>query len=336
MLSIHTLEISKEVDRDIFYKCRNQVKDRKKFDKSTGKDYSNVDDGITVWFPKTEYKKKIKLIVNPSRLLGQDDVVSLWKPSSKNISKMLVRLEEHIEEYFGSEYELNDFNLTRIDFTKNVCLDDRDKVAAYIKIFYNIRKVKGFSPKYGKYDEWYDRDLGFDLKGKCNGIEFTAYDKAAAIEKNMENMTFRQKEMKERMESAKGVLRLEVKLTTQKAICKYTDENETVKRIIDLAEKCEEVFMDTFVTVVPYGDFYQKDKVVKIINENVTNKPLKKKMLKLLELIPKKKSLYLAKKELNDRQIDRILEEFYKHNVSPVTISKTNNMKHLKTLYAFL
>ena len=45
-------------------------------------------------------------------------------------------------------------------------------------------------------------------------------------------------------------------------------------------------------------------------------------MLKLLELIPKKKSLYHALKELNLRNSNDILLWFAELNVSPITISK--------------
>ena len=58
--------------------------------------------------------------------------------------------------------------ISRIDFTKNVRLDDKEKVSAYIKALYNIRKVKGFSPKYGRGEEWYDDDNSFDLEGNSN------------------------------------------------------------------------------------------------------------------------------------------------------------------------
>jgi len=58
-------------------------------------------------------------------------------------------------------------------------------------------------------------------------------------------------------------------------------------------------------------------------------------MLRLIELIPKKKSLHLAIKEMNDRNILRVLSEFAKHDISPVTISKRQKIKKLKSLYTF-
>ena len=59
-------------------------------------------------------------------------------------------------------------------------------------------------------------------------------------------------------------------------------------------------------------------------------------MLRLIELIPKKKSLYLAQKEMNDRNIDKIMEMFAEINVSPVTISKRHKVDFLESLYSYL
>jgi hypothetical protein len=59
-------------------------------------------------------------------------------------------------------------------------------------------------------------------------------------------------------------------------------------------------------------------------------------MLRLLALIPIKKSLQLARKELRDRNVIEILAKFEEINVSPVTISKRHDIKHLKSLYDYL
>lgn len=59
-------------------------------------------------------------------------------------------------------------------------------------------------------------------------------------------------------------------------------------------------------------------------------------MLQLLALIPEKKSLYLAQKAMNCRNIERVMDEFARINVSPVTISKRHDVKNLENLYAYL
>jgi len=325
-----------DTDKDIFHRWRSSAKSNVSYNDESDKDYALVKNGVTVWYHKTEFKTKIKLIVNPSRVLGHDDLTKLWKPKPKKIIEFIVRLDAHLDNYFNAEYGIEDFKLTRIDFTKNVRLDDGKKVAAYIKVLHNIRKVKGFSPKDWKDYDGYDENASFDLEGNSNGVQFVAYDKAAAIKNNVVDSEYKRKEMKERLDKAKGILRLEVKLTTQKAIRRYTNESDTVKRIIDLCNNSTEIFLDTFIRVVPFGDFHKKDKVVKIIEESVSNKHLKRKMLHLLELIPKKKSLYLAQKALAGRNIEKIMKMFAELNVSPVTLSKRHDVKHLSNLYAFI
>ena len=59
-------------------------------------------------------------------------------------------------------------------------------------------------------------------------------------------------------------------------------------------------------------------------------------MLRLLELIPAKKSLYLAVKEMGDRNIYKVAEAFEGINVSPVTISKRHDIKKLDSLYNYM
>jgi hypothetical protein len=59
-------------------------------------------------------------------------------------------------------------------------------------------------------------------------------------------------------------------------------------------------------------------------------------MLRLLVLIPEKKSLYLALKALDSRKTKDILKGFAEIWVSSVTISKRHGIKYLESLYSYL
>lgn len=59
-------------------------------------------------------------------------------------------------------------------------------------------------------------------------------------------------------------------------------------------------------------------------------------MLRLVALIPEKKSLHLAQKAMNCRNIEKLMEEFAKIDISPVTISKRQDVKCLKNIYKYL
>ena len=74
----------------------------------------------------------------------------VWKPTDRNIKALLRKLKAQIKDYFDSEYKLNDFKLTRIDYTVNIDIGCRKNVSDYIKILHSMGKVKGFVPKYKK------------------------------------------------------------------------------------------------------------------------------------------------------------------------------------------
>jgi hypothetical protein len=340
--SPHTFQLTLELGskkfislRDIAYK-KSKGSHRIISDSSSDEviDTAYKNEGITIKYCNSTYKKKIKMIVNPSRTLGGDDL-KLWKPNNENISRLIESLETIIDDYFDSGYELNDFKLSRIDFTVNINVGSRENVSAYIKVLNNIGKVKGFSPKYPKNDKRINKELSFDLEGNSNGVDFTAYDKESEIrqkESNSEN----NKKSKSIHREAKGILRVEVRLTKKKAILHYTDKTNTSKQIKDLSKKSEMIFIDTFKYIIPCGDYYKLKHALELVEENIAKKKHKEKMIRLLELIPKKKSLYLAVKEMNDRKIKQVLEMFREIGVSPVTISKRHNVKYLKSLYEYL
>ncbi len=62
---------------------------------------------------------------------------------------------------------------------------------------------------------------------------------------------------------------------------------------------------------------------------------MRRRMLRLLTLIPEKKSLHLAQKAMNCRDTEKVMMAFTKINLSPVTISKRHEVKHLENVYSY-
>jgi hypothetical protein len=283
--------------------------------------------GVRIMYVWNNYRKRIILVVNPSKLLGGDDIPKLWKPSERNISEMLDELEEHIDGYFDSEVELNDFTLTRMDFTVNINLKNRKSVSDYIKVLHNLGKVKGFTPM--KDVSWINKELAFVLRGNSNDIIFWAYDK-----EGREEMI---DSPKSRIKAAKGILRIEIQLTTNRALLKFTDKSSTKKQIKNLAKQSEDIFLHNFERIMPRGDFHKKGKAEEFVGKEVTlTSAEQRKMLKLIEFIPKKKSLLLAQRELKSKDIKNIMRAFEGLDLCPVTISKRHGVKHLRSLYYHL
>ena len=120
-----------------------------------------------------------------------------------------------------------------------------------------------------------------------------------------------------------------------KAVRAYAKEEDIFRQIINLSEKRQDIFLEIFVRIIPFGDFYKKGKAEEIIWREIKDARLMRQMLRLVELITEKKSLYLAHKALNCRNMEKVVEAFAKINLSPVTISKRHEMKYLRSLYSY-
>ena len=286
-------------------------------------DHTYTPKGITVLYQDSQYKKKIKLIVNPCRLLDSDKI---------NPDKLIRKLEKHISGYFNNKCKLDDFELSGMDLITDIDVHSQDKVSDYLKVLHRVGKVKGFSLSKDNllYD---DGSLCFD--GNSNGIKFALYDLDAMLyeQANEDYFNIGQKSIPEDCE---GLLRAEVVLMKPKAIRGYTNKACASKQIADLHDNRQQIFLETFMRIVPFGNFYKKGKAEEIIRAKVKDATIRRKMLWLVGLVHEKKSLLLAQKALNCRRIDKVMKAFFDIEVSPITISKRHRIKKLDNLYNYL
>ena len=84
--------------------------------------------------------------------------------------------------------------------------------------------------------------------------------------------------------------------------------------------------------IVPSGDFYKKRRVVDIINREIEDVRLRRKMVKFVILVAEKKSLVLAQKAMNTRSMGKIMRAFEKIEVSPITIGKREKEQYFKNV----
>lgn len=280
--------------------------------------------GITVIYRDSQYKKKIRLIINPELIV---------KSNVDDPERLVRKLEKLIIDYFRCLYKIDDFTLSGMILSTDINVGSHENVSAYLKVLQRIGKVKGFSPVI--YDCFED-GASFCLNGNSNGIGFMIYDLQNTIIGQMEKTNVDRRKIKTAKADTEGILRAEVRLTKPKAIRMYASEPDTPGQIADLSEKCKDVFYDIFTRIVPFGDYYKKDRAEEIVRAQVTDRVMRRKMIRLLALIPEKKSLYLAQKAMNCRDIGKVMDAFAKINVSPVSVSKRHDVKCLKNLYSYI
>ena len=273
---------------------------------------------------RSQYKKKVKLIVN-SRLL-----LDCNKPDP---DKIVRKLEKRIGEYFDHKYQIEDFTLSTMILCVDIDVHNRENVSAYLKVLQRIGRVKGFSPV--RY-ECFENVDSFYLEGNSNGIDFIIHDLKGLYERRLDEDNVGRKNFKAAIRESKGILRAEVRLTKTKTVRIYADKEDISAQIITLSEKCQDIFLETFVRIIPYGDFYKKGKAEEIIRREIKDAGLRRRMLRLVELIPEKKSLHLAQRAMNCRNIEKVIKAYAKINFSPITISKRQDVKYLKNLYDYI
>ncbi len=319
--------LSMVLDNEKFRKVLNRVYDKVEYLDENEDEYidnSLVSKGISIIYRDSQYKKKVKVVVSSGMLLDED---------SPDPDKFVRKLDKRINEYFGFKYRMEDFTLSEMILSADIDVRNRENVAAYLKVFKKIGKVKGFSPsRYEDID-----DIGsFCLDGNSNGIEFLIYDLENYAAQRLRETDIKRKRLKSAIRESEGILRAEVRLTKLKVIRDYTDANDALEQIVELSEKCQDIFLDTFTRIIPFGDFYRKDEAVEIIQNKVEDIRLRRKMLRLVALIPEKKSLYLAQKAIECRNVEKIMNAFAKINISPVMISKRQDVKYLENIYEYL
>lgn len=320
-------ELSMILNNVKFQKVLNRAYSKGDYLDSNEKEYidrSLESKGIVVTYRDSQYKKRIKLIVNAGLILDRDKF---------DQDKIVRKLGKRIDEYFDHKYQIEDFTLSGMVLCTDIDVFNRENVSAYLKVFQRIGKVKGFSSL--DYD-CFDNIDNFCLEGNSNGGEFLLYNMEDYVAWRYKDAGDGRKKLKRILKESEGILRAEVRLTKPKAIRDYTEAVGVSGQIMELSEKCQSIFLNVFTRIIPYGNFFKKNRAVELIRRDVGDSTLRRKMLRLVALIPEKKSLYLAQKAMNCRNIEKLMDEFAKINVSPVTISKRQEVKCLKNIYEYL
>ena len=277
--------------------------------------------GITIIYRDSRYKKKVRILINTALIVND--------PSDTD--KLLRKLDKRISEYFDHRYTLDDFTLSGVTLTLDIAVGSRENVSDYLKVIKRIGKVKGFSPV--EY-ECFDGKASFCLNGNSNDTDFLLYDLERVVAGQLLNADAGRKQLQSASKLTRGILRAEVRLTKPKAIREYADATDVASQIVELTKASTDAFMDTFARAVPFGDFHKMDTAVEIVRSEVQDSTMRRKMLRLLALIPEKKSLHLAQKEMNCREVEKVMEAFTKIHLSPVTIAKRHEIKYLENIYS--
>ena len=311
-------ELTRVVDGEEFQRLFTRVQET--LDPGNGDEYvdrSLSHKGLTVVYRKSQYKKKVRLVINTSVMMGEGEL-DPWDA--------LQKLNRRIRKYFGGELSLEAFTAVGVTMTADLPIGDPTRISAYLRVLRRLGKVKHFSPV--SYACFSARN-SFCLEGNSNDTIFMVYDLRSVLEKQLG------KEAVPFLNRARDVLRVEIRLTSARAVRTTCGKDEVEEQLLFLYEHSREIFMGVFRKIIPYGDNYKKGTAVEIIRREVRDPRLRRRMLRLLDLIPEKKSLFQAQKAMQCRKMGEVMDAFAKIGLSPVTISKRDTVQCNKNLYLY-
>lgn len=267
-------ELSMVLDTDQFQKVfTTKVSYLKELDDEY-LDTSLAAKGVTIIYRDSQYKKKIRVLVN----------VGVVVDDPTDTDKLLRKLDKRIGRYFDHNCGLDDFTLSGVTLTVDINVGSRGNVSDYLKVIKRVGKVKGFSPVDYEFLDGVDN---LCLSGNSNDTDFLLYDLydlERAVTGQLRSADTGRKKIESANMQTKGILRAEVRLTKPKAVREYAGAANIANQIAEVMKKSTDAFMDTFARVVPFGDFYKMDAAVKIIRSEISDTTMRRKMLRLLAL----------------------------------------------------
>ena len=267
-------------------------------------DYSYAKHSILFVFRDSTYKKKIKVIASFD---DYDD------DGNADSDKFIHRLKKKIRKYFDDEVRLDDFVCSAVSLIMDTDLGSEEKVHSYLSVLRRIGKVKKYHPV--AYKDMPPKS-SFCLSEKSNGIDFLAYAPGSIVDVDFA-----------------GVLRTEIRLTGCRAIRSIVEDSTVEEQIAEIITEADSIFKRICTSIVPPGDYYKKKRTVEIINREINDIRLCRKMIKFVSLVAEKKSLLLAQKAMNTRSLGRILKAFEMIGVSPITIGKRGKGQHYQNIH---
>ena len=158
-------ELTRIVDGEEFQRLFTRV--QKVLDPGDGDEYvdrSLSHKGLTVVYRKSQYKKKVRLVINTAVMVGE----RLFDPWDA-----LQKLNRRVRKYFGGQLSLEAFTATAVTMTADLPIGDQARVSAYLRVLRRLGRVKHFSPvSYACFSA----HNSFCLEGNSNDTMFMAYD----------------------------------------------------------------------------------------------------------------------------------------------------------------
>lgn len=143
---VHTYSVGMPLTAKQYYQIQKSLSDRLRLTNSNfwaKKEQYNVDflkeSGIVLYLSKIKRIYRIKVRLEPCRVLGNSDPAALYQPSKKSYREMIQQVDKLLQPYH-IPCSIDEMKISRIDLTCNLLFSQSDPVQIYIRSLQKDRK----------------------------------------------------------------------------------------------------------------------------------------------------------------------------------------------------
>lgn len=189
---VHTYSVGMPLTAKHYYQIQKSLSDHLRLINSNfwaKKEQYTVDflkeSGIVLYLSKIKRIYRIKVRLEPCRVLGNSDPAALYQPSKKSYREMIQQVDKLLQPYH-IPCSIDEMKISRIDLTCNLLFSQSDPVQIYIRSLQKAFVLPHYKRDYFRPDDGKAKNPQeanrHSCKQKCRSASFFSYDKTAQLQ----------------------------------------------------------------------------------------------------------------------------------------------------------
>ena len=341
---VHTYSVGMPLTAKQYYQIQKSLSDHLRLTNSNfwaKKEQYTVDflkeSGIVLYLSKIKRIYRIKVRLEPCRVLGNSDPAALYQPSKKSYREMIQQVDKLLQPYH-IPCSIDEMKISRIDLTCNLLFSQSDPVQIYIRSLQKAFVLPHFKRDYFRPDDGKAKNPQeanrHSCKQKCRSASFFSYDKTAQLQMigRLTNELI-----------GKRVLRLEAELKREamkKHLGKQPDNYHYLKAGAAQAQKVIKWYLKRLFKHAD-GTHMCYCEAVELVQQQTWKPKTRERALYLLRKVSDSQSLDAALQKtmahfgIKRDAADRLLCKLRKAGINPITLPNSSHAQPIESMLKY-
>lgn len=294
--------------------------------------------GVWLYLSRTDTIYRIKVRIEPCRVLRSDDPTALYQPDKKSYRKMVDCVDKLLKLYHVPR-SVDRMKISRLDLTCDLLFKDGGLVMQYIRTLQKSFVLPHYKRVFFREKDGKAKDIRaanmHSCRQQCKQASFFAYDKTAQME-----MTGR---MTDKL-TGSHILRLEAELS-RGAMKQHLGKQDSNYRFLKQGMKCVLAVINWYLKRMykgNSGEHLKYQDAAKRIAQGHWKHKTKQRMLYLLRKVSDSETMNTAiqktqkKFGLKSQAVTGLLKKLEKVGINPVTLTNASGYERLENLRRIL